>query len=242
MSASDAADRRAAHLARVRARWDANAEWWDGLSARNAATLDREADLARTVAALALRPGDRLLDVGCGAGQFAIAFAAMEYLVTAADISPAMITRAHGNAALADVTLDFLVADLDAIPVPEPGYDAIHARMTLQFVPDLAAALSHLRRLLRPDGRLYASVPGALSPIYGGIWQRFLDPAFDMAYVTPRDLERLLGHLGWEIVDQWGDYGQSASPDAAGIDATQAALLPVPLQQAAATTWAFIAR
>ena len=153
-----------------------------------------------------------------------------------------MITRANANAALADVSLDVSVSDLDAIPVPDPRFDAIHARMTLQFVPDLAAALVHLRRLLRPGGRLYASVPGALSPIYGRIWQRFIDPAFDMAYVTPRDLERLLSHLGWEIVDQWGEFGQSADPDAAGIDAAPASALPRPLQQAAATSWAFIAR
>jgi SAM-dependent methyltransferase len=245
MSAPQPPDHDAAYaerLALVRARWDANAEWWDDLSARNATTADREADLARTAAALALRPGDRLLDAGCGAGQFAIAFAAMGYVVSGVDLSPAMIARAYANSAVAGIDVAFTAADLATLPTPEPRFDAIHARMTLQFVPDLPAALATFRRLLRPGGHLYASVPGALSPIYGRIWQRFIDPDFDMAFVTPRDLEQLFAHLGWEILDQWGEFAQSASPDGAGIDATTARTLPRAMQQAAATTWAFVAR
>jgi SAM-dependent methyltransferase len=240
MSSDTTDSRTTTHLARVRARWDANAEWWDDMSSRNATTADRAADLDRTKVALALESGASILDAGCGTGQFAIAFAERGLRVVALDLAPAMIQRAMAHGAVAGVDVDWRVGDLTSVAVEDGAFDAVHARMALQFVPDLPAALARIRAVLRPGGRLYASVPGALSPIYGRVWQRFLDPDFDMAYVTPRDLERLLDHLGWEILDQWGEFGQSA--ESAGVDAAAAVRLSVPLQQAAATTWAIIAR
>ena len=123
------------------------------------------------------------------------------------------------------------------------AFDAIHARVALQFVPDPAAALREFRRVLTADGRVYVSVPGALSPIYGRAWQRFVNAdGLVTNRLVPWELAALLAHLGWEVLDGWGSFGTTMSGDANPLSAETVAPLDVRLQQAAATTWAFIAR
>jgi len=227
---------------RVRQAWDERAERWDAMAEANAAAPDRAADLDRTWDALRLRPGARLLDAGCGAGQFAIAFAERGCRVTAVDLSPRMIELARGHAERSGVAVEWRVGDLARIADPLAVYDAIHARVALQFVPDIPAALREFRRLLRPGGRLCASVPGALSPIYRRSWQRHLRPAAENAnYLLPWELERLLEAHGWTLRDGWGEGGGDCSGEPNPLDAVTIATLPRSLQQAAATTWTVIA-
>ena len=65
----------ASWLERSRAAWDARAERWDARAEANALAPDRAADLDHVWDALRLRRGARVLDAGCGSGQFAIALA-----------------------------------------------------------------------------------------------------------------------------------------------------------------------
>ena len=232
-------------LRRARAAWDERATDWDACSEGNAAAPDRSADLDRTWTALALRPGSRLLDAGCGSGQFALAFAERGCHVVGIDLSPAMIARAHAHAAERSVagSVTWREGDLTRLADADAAFDAIHARVALQFVPDPAAALREFRRVLTADGRLYASVPGALSPIYGRAWQRFVNAdGLVTNRLVPWELAALLAHLGWEVLDGWGSFGTTMSGDANPLSAETVAPLDVRLQQAAATTWAFIAR
>ncbi len=230
-----------AWLARSRAEWEARAERWDDLAERNARAADRAADLDRTWAALRLRPGAHLLDAGCGAGQFAIAFAERGARVTAVDLSPELIRRAARHAEDRGAAIEWRVGDFTHLAEPLAVYHAIHARVSLQFAPDVPAALREFRRVLRPGGRLLASVPGALSPIYRASWQRFMpDEAPAVNYILPWELEWLLIEHGWTIHDGWGEFG----PEFSGVEnvlAPVAADLDRRLQQAAATTWTIVA-
>jgi SAM-dependent methyltransferase len=229
-------------LARVRERWDSRVDWWDEMSEENAVTADRELDLGWTASALRLQPGARLLDAGCGAGQFALAFALTGCQVTAIDLAPKMVERAAEHASAADIAIDWRVGDFSALSDPDASYDAIHARCTLQFVPSVYVALKEFRRVLKPGGRLYAALPGACSPIYAGTWQRFLpDHDVDMAYIAPWDLESLLQSLGWTIAEQWGDVALKAAVDPTDETAASFIALPRQLQQTAAFTWAIVA-
>ena len=232
-------------LQRARAAWDERAADWDACSQANAAAPDRGADLDRTWTALALRPGCRLLDAGCGTGQFALAFAERGCRVVGVDLSPAMIARArsHADERSVEQSVEWREGDLTHLADADATFDAVHARVSLQFVPDPAAALREFRRVLTADGRLYASVPGALSPIYGRTWQRFVDPeGFTTNRLVPWELEALLAHLGWEILDGWGSFGATMTGDANPLSADAVAPLDRRLQQAAATSWAVIAR
>lgn len=227
----------------VRETWDARAPFWDDMSRENAASPDRAAHLDRMWDALGLQEGSRLLDAGCGTGQYAIAFAQRGARVTGVDIAPAMIERARANGEAAGVDVEWRVGDTARLAEPFAVYHAIHAQKSLHFSPDVAATLCEFRRVLRPGGRLLVSTPGALSPIYGESWVRFVDPASadGMNGILPWEVEDVLQALGWRVIGGWGDYGRSGSGRANDISEEVAANLPVRLQQAAATNWTTIA-
>ena len=227
-------------LDRARAAWDERAPGWDEMAEAHAAARDRPADLRRVAEALRLRPGATVLDAGCGTGQWEIAFAALGGRVTGVDVAPEMIDRARRHAAERGIDVTWREGDLSRLPEPGGVYDAVHARVSLQFVPDPAAALREFRRVLVPAGHLYASVPGALSPIYGNSWRRFLEPVASNR-IVPWELESLLTDLGWTVVDGWGGYGVILGGETNPFGAEQMADLDRRLQQAAATTWGFVA-
>ena len=106
---------------------------------------------------LALVPGERLLDVGCGPGDVLIELSSMVSPTGSAlglDVSDAMVTRARLRAAKAGATVEFRVADASALPVSSGTIDACRTERMLQWVPDIDRAASELVRVLRPGGRL----------------------------------------------------------------------------------------
>jgi SAM-dependent methyltransferase len=231
----------ASWLERSRAAWDARAARWHARAEANALAADRGAELDRIWDALRLSREARLLDAGCASGQWAVAFAERGARVTGIDLSPEMIHRARALASARDLEIEWRTGDVTRLADPLAVFDAIHARALLQFVPDVPAALRELRRVLRPGGRLLASVPGALSPIYRASWMRHLpggDPGIN--YLLPWELENLLLEYGWRVIDGWGEWGV----DLHGTANDAAVSLRRPergLQQATATTWTTIA-
>jgi 2-polyprenyl-3-methyl-5-hydroxy-6-metoxy-1,4-benzoquinol methylase len=226
---------------RVRATWDERAPWWDEMSEANARTEDRKIDLDRVVAGLGLEPGSQLLDAGCGTGQFALAFAMRGCRVTGIDIAPAMIDRARRHARADNVDIEWRVGSIEQL-VETRRYDAIHARVVLQFVENVPETLKRFRRALKPNGRLFVSVPGALSPIYQNSWKRFFTPqGVNANFMAPWELRETLQALDWEILESWGEFGLSRPEGEENATPVHIASLPEPLQQAAATTWGFIA-
>ena len=228
-------------IERSRADWDARAERWDARAEVNAMAPDREADLDRIWNALRLSRGARVLDAGCGSGQLAIALAERGARVTGIDLSPEMIRRARDHGCDRGVEIEWRTGDVTQLADPLAVYDAILARVLLQFVPDVPAALRELRRVLKPGGRLLASVPGALSPIYRASWMRHLpggDPGNN--YLLPWELENLMIEYGWRVINGWGEWGD----DLYGVSNDSAASLRRAerrLQQATATTWTTVA-
>lgn len=228
-------------LNHVRSVWNDRAADWDRMSEVNALSADRTADIARLAVELDLHHGSRLLDAGCGTGQWAIAFAHLGCRVTAQDLAPAMVDRARVHARDRGVEITFREGDLTTLPDAPATFDAIHARVVLHFLQDVPATLREFRRVLKPGGRIWASVPGALSPIYNRSWRRFVDSDnVGTSFMVPWELEALLREGGWTIVTQWGEYGDSMNTTANPLrEAVRNA--PVALQQAAATTWGFVA-
>jgi ubiquinone/menaquinone biosynthesis C-methylase UbiE len=106
---------------------------------------------------LALGPGDRLLDVGCGPGDVAVELAAdvgPAGSVLGVDASEAMISVARRRAAAAGARVEFRVADAQSLPVADGQMDACRSERMLQWVPDTDRAAGELVRILRPGGRL----------------------------------------------------------------------------------------
>ena len=151
--AMDAGD----HFGKLSAVWDSQAEAMD-------ASMGRHGSAARI--ALDARPGERILDVGCGPGVSAVALAAEVApggWVAAVDVVPQMAAAADRRLSAAGlpgagVTADAAIADLVAVAGSGTAFDAVHSRFGLMFFPEPESALANIFRALRPGGRLAASV------------------------------------------------------------------------------------
>ncbi len=117
--------------------------------------------------ALRLKPGQHILDVGCGSGEPSLAFAqlvAPRGTVTGLDISPQMLAVARLRARQHGVTnARFRAADVGRARLPAARYHGVVSRFGLMFVADIPRALITLRAALRPGGRAAFAVWGPMS-------------------------------------------------------------------------------
>lgn len=110
----------------------------------------------RTLEALNAQGGERVLDIGCGPGYLTEEIARIvgpQGGVRAVDTSEPMIAAAKRRCA-SYPTVEFRHADACTLPYPDASFDAAVAVQVYLFVPQLAAALAELRRVLRPGGRV----------------------------------------------------------------------------------------
>ncbi|HZQ29097.1 MAG TPA: methyltransferase domain-containing protein [Acidimicrobiales bacterium] len=101
-----------------------------------------------------LRPGLRLLDVGCGPGTITLDLAAhvAPGEVIGIDASAEVIEEARAAAAAAGGSVSFEVADVYDLPFDDGAFDVVHVHQVLHHVPDPVGALRALRRVCRPGG------------------------------------------------------------------------------------------
>jgi ubiquinone/menaquinone biosynthesis C-methylase UbiE len=94
--------------------------------------------------------GPRVVEVGIGTGAVALALQQVTGLrAIGVDISPAMLTRAVER-----IGRRVAIGDAGCLPFPDACADSVVAVWVLQLVPDIAAVLVELRRVVRPGGRL----------------------------------------------------------------------------------------
>lgn len=113
-----------------------------------------------------LRPGQRVLDVGCGTGvaaKLAAGVVGNQGSVVGADIDEGMLSVArqsftHSGSA----KVEWRNANVMNLPFADRDFDAVLCFEGLQFFPDRAKALTELRRVLKPKGWLAGTVWGAL--------------------------------------------------------------------------------
>ncbi|WP_415953089.1 class I SAM-dependent methyltransferase [Streptomyces sp. KLOTTS4A1] len=149
------------------------------------------------VAALALRPGDRVLDAGCGTGRALPALRAAvgtEGTVLGADLTPAMLQAAVRAGRGAQGAL--LLADVSRLPLRDGALDAVFAAGLISHLPEPASNLRELARVVRTGGRL---------ALFHPIGRRAL-AARHGREITPDDLRAepnlrpLLAGCGWRLV------------------------------------------
>ncbi len=124
---------------------------------------------ARLVQLLRVEPGERVLDLGCGPGTLTLPLARATGaggLVLGVDVAPGMLALA---AVSTPPWTRLARMDMERLALRDGAFDAVACGHALHLCPDLGAALREARRVLRPGGRLAASVPGADRP--GGAWR-----------------------------------------------------------------------
>ena len=103
-----------------------------------------------------LRPGQSLLDLGCGPGTITVEFAdrLAPGRVVGLDAASEVIERASSE--FQRDNLEFIVGDAYELPFDDDTFDVVHAHQTLQHVADPVAVLREMRRVARPGGIIAA--------------------------------------------------------------------------------------
>lgn len=109
---------------------------------------------AALVEALAPRPGEEFLDVGCGAGHVAELAAQTGAHVAGIDLSPRLIDVAQARASAGGFHIHYSVGDAESLDMPDASFDVVSSSFGMIFAPDHARAAGELARVTRPGGRI----------------------------------------------------------------------------------------
>jgi SAM-dependent methyltransferase len=148
------------------------------------------------------RKGERVLDLGCGAGRFVAALHDAGTDAVGVELAEAALERARRNVPGAE--LHALGPD-GAIPLADASVDLVWCSEVLEHVPDTARLLSEVRRVLRTGGRLLVTTPSHDLPRRALIALARFDEHFDplgqhVRFYSRRSLARVLETFAFEEV------------------------------------------
>lgn len=160
-------------------------------------------DLEQLVNLVAPQPGEHALDLSTGGGHVALALARAGAVVTAVDLTPAMLAAARTHlreAGIDDVT--YVVGDAEQLPFLDGTFDLVTVRIAPHHYADVRAAMAEVARVLVPGGRLglidnIVPEDGALARLMNE-WEQRRDPSHVRA--LPRsEWDALLAEVGLRI-------------------------------------------
>jgi SAM-dependent methyltransferase len=164
-----------------------------------------------------LGPGTgRAIDVGCGAGQMALAMRRRGYDVSAVDLSPGMVEATRATFAAAGETADIREADFRHLPYEDGTFAWATGLGAIEYLTDPGEAVEEMARVLAPGGHLIATSPNpyriafALDPI--GVAMGVLGPpptGYPRQYISAGKLRGYAARAGLEVV---GVLGHGVGP------------------------------
>lgn len=198
--------------------------------------------------------GERVLDIGCGAGASSLALAnrvGPGGQVLGLDISEPLIGLARAMVP-PHLPAQFLLADASSVALPEGAFDILFSRFGVMFFNDPTAAFAHMQRALRPGGRVafvcwrgaveneWASLPlGAIRDIIPARAPTDPEAPGPFSFGDRERVSRILAAAGFTDVaitpfDARVPFGAGETRDAAIDDAVRLALEVGPLSRALA--------
>lgn len=132
----------------------------------------------RMVALARLRPGESVLDVGCGTGTLAITAKRRvgdAGRVTGIDASPEMLERAARKARRAGAEVALQLAPVESLPFPDGSFDVVLSTLMMHHLPRATReqAAREIRRVLKPGGRVLVVDFGTLATGKRGLLAHF---------------------------------------------------------------------
>jgi SAM-dependent methyltransferase len=145
------------------------------------------------------RAGERVLDLGCGAGRFVAALRDAGADPVGVDLSDGALERARRNVPGADFRAT-------TEEIPDGSVDLVWCSEVLEHVPDTAGLLSEARRVLKTRGRILVTTPAHDLPRRVLIallrWEPHFDPLGQhVRFYSRRSLERVLDTFAFEAVE-----------------------------------------
>lgn len=153
----------------------------------------RRREVEASVRYLAHQPRGRLLDVGCGSGDWLVRMRQLGWAVEGLDFDPAAVDVARAR------NLTVRLGALEQQDYPPETFDAVTLHHVIEHVPDPVATLQACHRILRPGGRLVVATPNARSlshRVFRSDW-RGLEPPRHLHVFTPESLRRALEQAGF---------------------------------------------
>jgi SAM-dependent methyltransferase len=208
----------------IQAAHDKNADqiaYWNGANGQRWTDRQAEQDILLApvskapIDRAAPKPGERIIDVGCGCGSTSVAFAervAPNGFVLGVDISGPMLARARQLAPKA-LPVDFVQADATVYPFDPQSFDVLVSRFGVMFFAEPAVSFANLRKALRSSGRLAFACwreprenPWMMAPLQA-VYQHVPklppqgpeDPG-PFAFASEERVRRILGEAGFKGV------------------------------------------
>jgi ubiquinone/menaquinone biosynthesis C-methylase UbiE len=190
--------------------WDLHSLTWDD----KLSVPDYRKNVAAALGWFQLHsPGGRILDVGCGTGNYAIEMAKNGFEVEGIDFSFAMLRKAREKALAEGLSIAFIKADFNKIlPFPSSFFDCALCAATLQCVDDPVSFLREISRVTVPKGLIFIAsvgqslkspIPSDTSFVKRAFWT--IKPIFKktkgIRFYSAFEIEALLKEAGYMILE-----------------------------------------
>ncbi len=133
------------------------------------AAVESFAGVANPWALGRLAPGERVLDLGSGAGTDSLIAAQMvgeQGHVTGIDMTPEMLAKARAAAVEIGVTnVEFVEGEAERLPFPDASFDIVISNGVIDLIPDKDAVFTELFRVLAPGGRIQVADVTIQNPV-----------------------------------------------------------------------------
>ena len=149
--------------------WAEDLGYPDELAAVPDAAVESFAGVANPWELGRLDRGERVLDLGCGAGTDTLVAAQMvgpEGRVVGIDMTPEMLAKAHAaTAELGATNVELLEAEAERLPFPDASFDVVISNGVIDLIPDKDAVFAEIYRVLAPGGRIQVADVTIQNPV-----------------------------------------------------------------------------
>ncbi|MGM0411389.1 MAG: class I SAM-dependent methyltransferase [Bacillota bacterium] len=140
------------------------------------------------------KSGEKVLDIGCGTGNFSIKLAKKGCEVTGIDISFPMLEQANKKAEKLNLDIDFKKGNALELDFNDNTFDSIFSMTAIEFIKELEKAFNEMKRVVKPGGKILLGTIRKNSD-WGRLYKKQAqreDSVFsDAIFREPEDLENL---------------------------------------------------